>query len=79
MDRVPSSWGVSPSCMRHLGAVAARLAGWQVCGTEPSAEGAAGLELRRRCAAVLRRERQAGWWGAARRHPPLPKPREHSA
>ena len=64
----PSSWGVSPGSTPHLRAVAARLAGRQVlaepraqvCGTESSAGGAAGLELEGRCTAVLCRGRQAG-------------------
>jgi hypothetical protein len=58
--------GISPAPGPHLGAVAARLAGWKVltelaahvCGTEPSAGGTTGLELKGRHAAVLWRKGQ---------------------
>lgn len=61
---------VSPYSRTHLGAVAARLARWQVlaepmaqmCGTEPSTGGAARLELKGRWAAVLWKEREECWW-----------------
>lgn len=60
-QRSPFSWDLSASSTPHLRAVAAGLAGWQVlteptaqvCGTEPSTGGAAGLELKGRSAAVL--------------------------
>lgn len=61
---------VSPSSGTHLGAVAARLARWQVltepmaqmCGTEPNTRGATRLELKGRWAAVLWREREECQW-----------------
>lgn len=56
VGRAPPFLSVSPSSGTHLGAVAARLARWQVltepmtqmCGTEPSTGGATRLELKGR-------------------------------
>lgn len=74
---------VSPSSGTHLGAVAARLARWQVltepmaqmCGTEPSTGGATRLELKGRWAAVLWREREECRW---RDRPWTPSPTKQS-
>lgn len=83
-QRTPFSWGDSSSSAPHLGAVATRLAGWQVlaelvalvCGTEAGTGGATGLELKGRRAAVLcgRGDTQAGGGPpGVTLHPPIPE------